>query len=107
MSINEAIRDDLVAHDIDLRRLDGDVRNQIDRRYDALGRELRELLAKHDPHGAARSSTRQKRLGEYEADARKAINEALSDINGIVRKTLRGVARTEATALIDSIIESI
>lgn len=107
MSVNEDIRDDLVAHDIDLRRLDGAVRNEIDRRYDELGTKLQELLAKHNPHGAVRVGARKRRLRKYEADARKAINEALTDISKIIRKNLRGVARTEATAVIDSIVESI
>lgn len=107
MSVNEDIRDDLVAHDIDLRRLDGAVRNQVDKHFDELSGKLQELLAKHDPYGAVRTRTRQRRIRKYQADARKAINEALTEINAIVRKNLRGVARTEATAVIDSIVESI
>lgn len=107
MSVNEAIRDDLVEHDLDLRRLDGDVRNQIDRRYDELDRQLKELLTRHDPHGAVRKRTREKRLREFQADARKAISAANKDANAILRKTLREVARLESTAVIDSIVESL
>lgn len=106
MSINEAIRDDLVAHDIDLRRVDGDVRNKIDRRFDQLNRELKELLVRHDVHGASRLSTKQRRLKKYEVDARKAINEAFSEINTLVGKTLRGIAEAEAAAIVDTIQEN-
>lgn len=107
MSLNEDIRDDLVEHDIDVRRVDGDLRNRIDKRYDELNRELRELLVRHDPHGAKRIGTRKKRLAAYEKDARKAVNAALTDINALIRKTISGIARAETSAVIDSIVESI
>lgn len=107
MSVNEDIRDDLVEHDIDLHRLSGDVRVRAERRYDELSRELRGLVAKHDVHGAVRKSTREKRLQEFQADARTAINAAATDIHAILRRALRGVARMESIAVVDSITESL
>lgn len=107
MSVNEDIRDDLVEHDIDLQRLSGDVRNKARRRWDELDRELRTLIAKHDVQGAVRKRTREKRLKEFQADARLAINAATKDIHDVLRASLRGVARLESTAVVDSIIESL
>lgn len=107
MSVNESIRDDLVEHDIDLQRLSGDVRNKAGRRWEQLDRELRSLVAKHDVQGAVRTRTRQKRLMEFQADARTAINTATQDVHKILRSALRGVARLESTAVVDSIMESL
>lgn len=107
MSTNEEIRDDLVAHDVDLHRLAGDVRNRVERRYDELDSELRGILAKRNPHGALRRRTKQKRLQEFQADARKAIVAANQDVHDLLRSTLKGVARLESTAVVDSIKESL
>lgn len=107
MSTNEEIRDDLVAHDIDLQRLAGDVRNQVDRRWNELDSELRAIIAKHNVQGAVNPRTRKKRLRKFEIDAREAINSATTDVHDLLRSALQGVARLESTAVVDSIMESL
>ena len=107
MSVNEDIRDDLVAHDIDLRRVDGDVRNRIDKRLEVLGRELSGIIARHDPNGAVRKRTREKRTVELQKDARQTINEAFREIHAMLRAALKGVARLESTVVVDAISESL
>jgi predicted PilT family ATPase len=87
VSANEDVRDDLVEHDIDLQRLS--------------------LTAKHDIQGAVRKSTREKRLMEFQADAREVINAATKDVHDLLRKNLRGIAKLESTAVVDSIMEGL
>jgi hypothetical protein len=107
VSANEDVRDDLVEHDVDLQRLSGNIRNQAERRWDELSRELRALTAKHDIQGAVRKSTREKRLMEFQADAREVINAATKDVHDLLRKNLRGIAKLESTAVVDSIMEGL
>jgi hypothetical protein len=44
---------------------------------------------------------------EFQADARTAINTDTQDVHKILRSALRGVARLESTAVVDSIMESL
>jgi predicted PilT family ATPase len=65
------------------------------------------LTAKHDIQGAVRKSTREKRLMEFQADAREVINAATKDVHDLLRKNLRGIAKLESTAVVDSIMEGL
>lgn len=107
MSASVAIRDDLIEHDIDLRRVDGDVRNAVRKRLSELGKELVAIVASIDAHGAARADTRQKRLKEIEKKGREATQAAYRDIHKLVSSTSKQVATLESEKVIDVIRKNV
>lgn len=99
-SVNDKIHDDLISHDINLRRVSGHETRRIERRLDKLGADLKALAIKIDPFGASRADAQERRLARLEKESSEFIKEAYQDINRIQRTELRQVANieTEATA---------
>ena len=102
-SVNDAIHDDLISTDIQLRRITGDCQNRAERRLDKLERDLRAEVARIDPFGTDRSDARERRLAKLEKRVRELTNEAFRDIERENREDLRRVARIESQATVQAI----
>lgn len=102
-SVNDAIHDDLITEDIQLRRITGDCQNRAERRLDKLASDLRAELARIDPHGTDRKDARERRLAKLEKRARELTAEAYRDIERENRSDLRRIARLESEATVTAI----
>lgn len=107
MTVNQDIRDDIAAHDIDLRRVDGAIRRKVDQRFDKLGQDLKVLTVTIDPHGAVRIGARKRRLKKLQKEARALVSAAYSEINVMVAKDLKRLTRAESEAVNQSIEEAL
>lgn len=103
-SVNDNILDSFAEHDIDLRKLDGHIRNQVDKILLELGRDLKALLVRIDPNGAQRSGAKRRRIKKLREESRSVISAAYRDIAALVRKDLRRLSKLESRAAL-SIIE--
>lgn len=99
----EAIRDDLIANDVRYRRADAAVRRKVDVRLSSLSRELRELIARIDIHGAQRVDARQRRLDKFEKEMKAAVRTAYSDINSLLRGEMNRIAKIETKATANAV----
>ena len=102
-SVNDAIHDDLISHDISLRRVSGDETRRVERRLDELGSDLKALAVKIDPFGTNRSDARERRLARLERESTELINEAYREINKVQRGELQQVAAIETEATVSAI----
>jgi len=97
-TVNEQILDSFAEHDIDLRKLDGDIRNKVDRILVELGKDLKVLLVRIDPHGATRLDARKRRTKRLREEARPLISDAYVRIGRLVRHDLRRLSKVESKA---------
>jgi hypothetical protein len=102
-TVNDKIHDDLISHDIRLRRVAGDTQKQIDGRLDQLGVDLKMLATKIDPFGASRSDARERRIARLEKESTELINEAYREINRAQADELRRIAGIETEATVQAI----
>jgi hypothetical protein len=106
-SVNDAIHDDLISHDISLRRISGDETRRIERRLDELGSDLKALTVKIDPFGTDRADARERRLARLEKESAEIINEAYREINRIQRGELQQVAAIETEATVEAVAKAL
>jgi len=105
-SVNEQIADDLVPHDVDNRRVAGDLENRVIARLAALERELADLNLSVNPAGARQRRSKIRRLRVLNKRSRELTATAFSEINAMVRGDLGGLVRTEEAAVV-GIIEKV
>lgn len=97
-SVNDEIVDSYAAHDIDIRKLDGDIRNKVDKVLVQLGRDLKDLLIRIDPYGTQRQDARKRRMSKLRDASRATIGEAYVEIGRLTRQTNRRLAKVEVKA---------
>lgn len=102
-SVNDQIHDDLISHDIHLRRVIGDEQKRIEKRLDELGSDLKALAAKIDPFSATRQAEQNRRLARLEKESNELITEAYKQISNIQRGELERVAGIETEAQVQAI----
>ena len=95
-SVNDKIHDDLISHDIRLRRVAGDAQKRIERRLDRLGSDLKGLAARIDPFSASSSAEGERRLSRLEKESEELITEAYKEINKWQRDQLERLAVLES-----------
>lgn len=106
-SVNDQIHDDLISHDIALRRIDGGARRNVERRLDRLGADLKSLTGRIDPFGTARSDARKRRLSRLEKESKELIDTAYAEIAAQNRDDLKRVARIETNVAVDTIAKAL
>lgn len=97
-SVNEDIRDSFAEHDIDLRKLDGDIRNKVDAVLRRLGQDLKKLTLRIDPNSAQHLDARKRRVSRLRKEARPVISAAYVQIARIVKSDLRRLSKVESKA---------
>ena len=107
MSVNDDIRDEFATHDIDLRRVDGGIQNQVDKILVQLGKDLKVLTVKIDPNGTTRRDAQKRRTKKLREESRPLINEAYVKISALVRSDLRRISKVESKASLSIIREAI
>lgn len=95
-SVNDKIHDDLIAHDVTVRRIDGACRRNAEARLDKLSLDLKALTIKIDPFGTDRLDARQRRVAKLEKEARIITAEAFADIARKNKEDLKRIARIES-----------
>jgi hypothetical protein len=106
-SVNDQIHEDLIPHDIDLRRVDAHCRRKIEDRLDQLVADLAALAVKVDPHGASRNDARQRRLSKLEKESRALVREAYRDVNKMCMSDMQRIAVVEQEKQISSLESNI
>lgn len=106
-SVNDQIHDELISHDVRLRRITGDCQNRAEKRLDKLSRDLRAEIARIDPFGTDRSDAQERRLSKLEKVARELTNEAYRDIARENKSDLKRVATIESEATVQAIEKSL
>jgi phage-related tail protein len=94
--VNDKIHDELISHDIALRRVDGGVRKEVEARIDRLASDLKALMAKIDPFGTERADAQERRLKKLDEESAKLIAEAYGEISSGTRSDMKRVAAAES-----------
>lgn len=102
-SVNDKIHDDLISHDIRLRRVVGDEQKRIERRLDRLGSDLKAITARIDPFSTSNTREQERRLVRLEKESTELIAEAYKDISKIQRGELEQLAAIETEAEVQAI----
>ncbi len=102
-TVNEQIHDDLISHDIHLRRIAGDCTKRAEKRLDKLARDLSDLARRIDPHIAMRTDARERRVTRLEKESRVLIREAYSDIEKENADDLKRIARIESEVTVQAV----
>ena len=102
-SVNDQIHDELISHDISLRRVSGDETRRVERRLDRLGSDLKKLTIFIDPFGTSRKDAQERRLARLEKESNEIITEAYREINKIQRGELQQVANIETEATVQAL----
>jgi len=102
-SVNDKIHDDLISHDIALRRVDGDRRRKVEARIDRLGDDLKGLMAKIDPFGTDRADAQERRLKKLDEAAGAIIAEAYAEISKATNDDMKRMARIESENTVETI----
>lgn len=99
----ENIRDELIAHDIDLRRVSAGMARQVNARLNTMNADLRGMLARIDPGGTTRRDARERRLARIEREVQAIVDEAYREIRIIVNSDMKRVAKAETVAVANAI----
>ena len=103
MSLNEDIRDELIPHDLLVRRAIAGVDREINARLNRLAVELRALLYRLDPAGTNRPDARQRRAAKWNVRATELTRQAFVDIERLTREANKRFAYVEAKGVSDII----
>jgi hypothetical protein len=95
-SVAQKIRDDLIAQDIRYRRADAGVRQEVNERLDELDSQIVAAVIKIDVAGTSRVAARRRRLEKLNREIGDVTRRAFSDINNILKLSLRRIAKVEA-----------
>lgn len=106
-SVNDQIHDELISHDVNLRRVDGGAVKRVEKRLDRLGSDLKGLAAKIDPFSTSRSDARERRLARLEKESTELIIEAYREINAVQRDDLQRVGAIETQAQVEAITKAL
>ena len=106
-SVNDAIHESLIEHEVHLRRVDGDRRRKIEKRIDLLGADLKALMIKIDPFVTERTDARERRLKKLDEESAKLISEAYGEISSGMTKDLKRLARAESETVVKTIAEEL
>jgi hypothetical protein len=101
--INDKIHDDLISHDIAIRRVTGDCQRRVEKRLDRLASDLKQLAAKIDPFGTDRTDARERRINRLDAESKKIIDEAYREIGKENQSDLIRVVRIEEEATVQAL----
>ena len=107
MTVNTDIRDDLTAHDIDIRKLTGSIQSQVERRLDQMAKDVKGALSKHDPFGATRKDARINRAKALDDETKEIVSTAYREIDKLVREDLQRAARVESVSVNQVIQENL
>ena len=107
MTVNQDIRDDLISHDIDLRKLDGDTRNKIDAMLDEMEKLLKVEIVLIDPFTQTQTKVKEARLKRLEEATAPIIAETYRKIHLMMNELGKGVVVAESKAITNAIHDSI
>lgn len=99
-SVAQKIRDDLIAQDIRYRRADAGVRQEVNGRLDELDSQIVAAVIRIDVAGTSRVAARRRRLQKLNSEVGKLTQAAFSDINKILKASLKRVAKVEAKIIV-------
>lgn len=103
IKVNDQIHDDLISHDVALRRIEGDAKKRVERRLDRLSRDLAAITARIDPFGTERTDARERRMAKLEEQSAKLVKEAYGEISKNNREDLKRIARIETEASVQAV----
>ncbi len=92
----QEIRDSIITQDIRYRRVDAAVRKEVDARLNKLENALTALMLRIDVAGTKQLPARKRRLAKMKKESGKIIRTAYSEINGILHRAGRRIAKVEA-----------
>ena len=103
MTVNQDIRDDLISHDIDLRKLDGDARNTIDGMLDEMEKELKVKIVEIDPFTPTNTKVKEARLVRLDVATAPIIRDTYIEINKLIDERGKSVDVAESKLITDTI----
>lgn len=107
MTVNQDIRDDLIAHDIDLRKVDGDTRNKVNKMIDVMEQKLKVKIIEIDPFTPTNVKIKEARLKRLEDETAPIITETYREITKFVNERGKRVVVTESKMVTDAIHDNI
>ena len=107
MTVNQDIRDDLISHDIDLRKLDGDARNTIDGMLDEMEKELKVKIVEIDPFTPTNTKVKEARLVRLDVATAPIIRDTYIEINKFINERGKSVVVAESKLITDTIHDNI
>lgn len=93
------VRDELISHDVRLRRVVGAEQRKYDRKAAEFERRVVALLNEIDPAGAPIEAKRMIRLARFEKRLQELAREFYGPHATEFNETLRGIARAESQAV--------
>ena len=106
-TVNQDIRDDLISHDIDLRKVDGDTRNKVNKILDVMEKKLKGLIVEIDPFTPENTKVKDARLKRLDDAAAPIIAETYREINKFINERGKRVVVTESKQVTDAIHDNI
>ena len=106
-SVNEAIRDKIVEHTVDVMRTAAGLAGIIDREMTELGEDLAALVQKIDPTAPAASRFQERRRKILQEKAEKLIRERMIKIRRMMNEELKEISETEAIAAAEDLKQAL
>jgi hypothetical protein len=107
MTVNQDIRDDLISHDIDLRKVDADSRKKIEVILGNMEADLKVLTVKIDPFTPTSMGIREARFKRLENESTEIVSEAYKEIAKLMRKRGQRAVVAESQKIVDAIHNNI
>jgi hypothetical protein len=93
--VNEQIRDETIAHTVELQRGLGSVQNRIEARLRRLDSEIAAALLRIDPMGTDRLDAQARRMERFEKKARELADKAYADVATMFESDMTSLAKLE------------
>lgn len=107
MSVATDIRDDLVTHDVRVRRVMGDLQRRVDARLSQLATDTKAAMLAADPVGVQRRTARAARVEKLTADVKALAAKAYAEIDSMTNDVLVELAQTESQAVVQAIAKAL
>ena len=104
-SANESLRDDVIAHDVRLRRVVASSQKTFAERQTILERAIIRALVEIDPLGVTGQKRQEARLKKFQDFVVLATREAYGEHNTTLRNELRSLSRAESEIIVGMIEE--
>ncbi len=107
MTVNQDIRDDLISHDIDLRKVDGDTRNKVNAMFDKMEVALKVEIVRIDPFTPTNTKIKDARLKRLEDEIATIIAETYREINAMMNERGKRIVVSESKQITNTIHDNI
>ncbi len=102
-SVNEVVTDELIEHEVQVRRATSGTQRRVEARINQLGRDVKLAMTEIDPFSETDNRERIRKRTELQARVRELSKAAFQEISDMVGTDMARFAMLESDAVMDAV----